>query len=138
VSHVEIMFDDDMAASIFADEVVFFRKRSYANPNYRIKGFDVSSSSYNLMYNFAKSASDRQVGFSNTKMFCGPFIGYRGSSDLTFCSEFVTQTLQVGGVKFAMKMDASRSTPSLLLDFMNSHETVCFESTAFKMDLAFS
>jgi hypothetical protein len=138
VSHVEILFEDDMAASIFADEVVFFRKRSYSNPNYRIKGFDVSSTSYNLMYNFAKSASGRQVGFSNAKMFCGPFVGYRGSSDVTFCSEFVTQTLQVGGVTFAMKMDASRSTPSSLLEFMSSHATVCFESTAFKMDLAFA
>ena len=43
VSHVEIMFEDDMAASIFADETVFFRKRSYANPYYRIKAFTVAA-----------------------------------------------------------------------------------------------
>ena len=137
VSHVEILFDDDMAASIFADDTVFFRPRTYANPYYRIKAFTVSASSYRLMYEYARSAAARQVGFSNAKMFCGPLVGFRGSSDDTFCSEFVTCALQVGGVPFAMKMDATRSTPSTLLDHMNSIETVCFDSTAFKMGQAF-
>lgn len=139
VSHVEILFEDDMAASIFAEDNVFFRKRSYANPFYRIKAFLVPASSYWLMYNYAKRCAERQLGFSNTKMFCGPLIGYSGwlSSDRTFCSEFVTHTLQVGGVPFAMKMDAKCSTPSTLLQHMNSIETVCFDSTAFKLDLAF-
>jgi hypothetical protein len=136
VSHVEIMFEDDMAASIFADETVFFRKRSYANPYYRIKAFTVPFKSYDLMYQFAKRSSEQQKGFSNAKMFCGPILGYRGSSDNTFCSEFVTNTLQVGGVGFAMKMDAGRSTPSALLGHMNAIETVCFDSTSFKLDLA--
>jgi hypothetical protein len=136
VSHVEIMFEDDMAASIFADETVFFRKRSYANPYYRIKAFTVNSQSYANMYTHVKSCAEQQIGFSNAKMFCGPLIGYRGSSDNTFCSEFVTHTLQVGGVPFAMKMDASRSTPSALLGHMNAIETICFDSTAFKLDLA--
>ena len=136
VSHVEIMFEDDMAASIFADEAVFFRKRSYANPYYRIKAFTVSSKSYDLMYAFAQRCAQQQKGFSNAKMFCGPIVGYRGSSDSTFCSEFVTHTLQVGGVPFAMKMDAGRSTPSALLGHMNAIETVCFDSTSFKLDLA--
>jgi hypothetical protein len=138
VSHVEILFEDDKAASIFADDTVFFRTRSYANPYYRIKMFLVSQTSYWLMYNYAKSCSDRQLSFSNTKMLCGPLIGYTGgSTDATFCSEFVTHTLQVGGVDFAMKMNAHRSTPSVLLEHMNSHETVCFDSTAFKLDQAF-
>jgi hypothetical protein len=136
VSHVEIMFEDDMAASIFADETVFFRKRSYANPYYRIKAFTVGSKSYDQMYRFAQSCSEQQKSFSNAKMFCGPICGYRGSSDNTFCSEFVTHTLQVGGIPFAMRMDAGRSTPSALLGHMNAIETVCFDSTAFKLDLA--
>jgi hypothetical protein len=137
VSHVEILFEDDMAASIFADDVVFFKKRSYSNPYYRIKMILVSSQSYDLMYDFAKRCAERQIGFSNAKMFCGPILGYVGSSDSTFCSEFVTHTLQVGGVAFAMKMNARRSTPSALLNHMISHETVCFDSTSFKMGLAF-
>jgi hypothetical protein len=137
VCHVEILFADDMAASIFADEVVFWRKRSYSNPQYKIHSFDVSKKSYWLMYNHASGMAARNVGFSNAKMFCGPLIGFRGSSDLTFCSEFVTQTLQVGGVEFAMKMNAGRSTPSSLLHFMNTHSNVCFDSTAFKLGQAF-
>ena len=140
VSHVEILFQGDMAASILADDTVFFRKRSYANPHYRIKAFLVSSSSNWLIYNYAKRCAERQLGCSNAKMFCGPLIGYSGwwSSDRTLCSEFVTHALQVGGVPFAMKMDAKCSTPSALLQHMNSIETVCFDSTAFKLDLAFN
>ena len=139
VSHVEILFEDNMAASIFAGDVVFWRKRSYSNPQYKIHSFDVPTSSYWLMYDFAKGCADRNIGFSNAKMFCGPLCGYTGggSSDYTFCSEFVTQTLQVGGVDFAMKMNAARSTPSTLLQFMNTHSNVCFDSTAFKLGLAF-
>ena len=133
VSHVEVLFDDDMAASIFVDETVFFRPRTYANPFYRIKAFTVSMTSHRLMYEYAKSASERQMRFSNAKMFCGPLMGFRGHADDTFCSEFVTSVLQVGGVPFAMNMDAGRSTPSSLLEHMNSIETVCFDSTAFKM-----
>lgn len=136
VSHVEIMFEDDMAASIFADENVFFRKRSYANPYYRIKAFTVNAKNYDQMYGYCKNCADQQKSFSNAKMFCGPMVGYRGSKDSTFCSEFVTHTLQVGGVPFALKMDAGRSTPSALLGHMNAIETVCFDSTSFKLDLA--
>jgi hypothetical protein len=138
VSHVEILFEDDMAASIFAEEEVFFRTRRYANPSYLIKGFTVSENSYNLMYEFCRSAAARHVGFSNIKMFCGPVCGYRGSCEHTFCSEFVTQALQVGGIGFAMKIDAARSTPSTLLEKISRSELVCFETTAFKLNQAFS
>jgi len=137
VSHVEILFDDDMAASIFADDHVFFRPRTYANPYYHIKAFTVPAPSYRLIYDYARGAAERQVRFSNAKMFCGPLVGFRGSSDDTFCSEFVTQALQVGGVPFAMKMDAARSTPSSLLERMNAIETLCFDSTAFRLGQAF-
>jgi hypothetical protein len=137
VSHVELLFHDDMAASIFADDTVFFRPRRYANQNYRIKAFTVPAPSYRLVYEYAKSAAERQVGFSNAMMFCGPLVGFRGNSDDTFCSHFVTSALQVGGVPFAMKMDACRTTPSSLYERMNATETVCFDSTAFKLGQAF-
>ena len=137
VCHVEILFHDNYAASIFADEVVFWRKRTFANTGYKIHSFDVPADSYWKMYAFAKDMSTKNIGFSNAKMICGPLIGWRGSSNKTYCSEFVTQTLQVGGVEFAMKMDASRSTPSTLLEFMNTHSNICFDTTAFKLGLAF-
>jgi hypothetical protein len=137
VSHVEIQFADDMAASIYSEDEVFFRKRSYSNPCYVIKGFTVPAKSYDMMYKFCESSATRHIGFSNMKMFLGPLIGYRGSCDRTFCSEFVTHVLQVGGIPFAMKTDASRCTPSVLLERINRSETVCFDTTAFKLGLAF-
>ena len=137
VSHVEIQFEDEMAASIYAEGDVFFRKRSYANPCYRIKAFTVSASSYDLMYKFCASSASRNVGFSNFKMICGPLLGCSGSCDYTFCSEFVTHVLQVGGISFAMKLDAHRSTPSALLQHISRMETVCFDTTAFKLGMAF-
>ena len=137
VSHVEIQFEDEMAASIYAEEEVFFRKRSYANPCYRIKAFTVSQQSYDHMYKFCESSANRHVGFSNIKMICGPLLGYRGSCDVTYCSEFVTQALQVGGIPFAIMTDAHRSTPSALLQHIGSIETVCFDTTAFKLGQAF-
>ena len=135
VSHVELLFEDDNASSIFADESVFFRQRTYSNPYYKIKACTVSSKSYDAMYDYASRCAQQQKGFSHSKMFCGPLLGWRGSSDSTFCSEFVTHTLQVGGVGFAMKMDAGRSTPSALLSHMNSIETVVFDSTKYKLEL---
>lgn len=134
VSHCEILFEDEMAASIFADETVFFRKRTYANPNYVIKCFTVSNVDYHAMYNYARTAAQHGIKFSNAKMVCGPLIGYTGDSQHTYCSEFVTRCLQVGNVPFAMRMQASRSTPSNLLERMNSLESVCFDTTSFKLE----
>ena len=137
MSHVEIQFADEMAASIYADEEVFFRKRSYANPSYRIKAFTVSANSYDAMYKFCESAVTRHIGFSNLKMVFGPLLGYKGSCDHTFCSEFVTNALQVGGVPFAMKTDAHRNTPSALLERITRSETICFDTSAFRLGAAF-
>jgi len=137
VSHVEILFHDNMAASINAEGEVFWKHRNYSSNQYKVLSIEVSSANYKLMYNYAYNMSKNKIGFSNFKMFCGPLTGYRGSSDSTFCSEFVTHTLQVGGVDFAMKMNASSMTPSGLYEFMLKNRHICFDSTAFKLGVAF-
>ena len=68
VTPVEIRFEDNMAASIFADDTVLFRKRSFVDPYYRIKEFSVSPKSYWLMYNYALSCAERQIPFSNVAL----------------------------------------------------------------------
>eukprot|EP00960_Hanusia_phi_P018129 533121-Hanusia_phi.AAC.1 len=35
--HVELRFEDGIASSIFAGEVLFFRPRTFANPHYAIE-----------------------------------------------------------------------------------------------------
>jgi hypothetical protein len=34
-------------------------------------------------------------------------------------------------------MNASRTSPSALLKFLNTHSNICFDSTEFKLGLAF-
>ena len=137
VSHVEILFHDNMAASINNEGEVFWKHREYRSNQYKVLSISVLTASYKLMYNYAYNMSKNNIGFSNFKMFCGPLLGYRGSSDSTFCSEFVMHTLQVGGVDFAMKMNASRMTPSGLYEFILKNSELCFDSTAFKLGVAF-
>ncbi len=69
VCHVELVFEDDLAFSIFADGCVFFRQRSFSNPDYYIISITVPSSEYHAAYSYCKSAAEHEISFSNYGMY---------------------------------------------------------------------
>lgn len=133
VSHCEILFEDDYACSIFAGECVFFRRRTYSNPFYKVKAFTVGDEQYRVMYGYCQLMADEGIPFSNLKMTCAPMFGFFKGMNATFCSELVVRALQRGGVEFAKRLDPSRTTPSRLLYSMNRAETLLFDSTPHRM-----
>jgi hypothetical protein len=121
VSHVEVQFEDDRSCSIFGGEAVFFRRRSYSNPNYIVKSIMVEDKQYEGMYNYCVEM-EGQVKFSDLKMFCGPYFGLFCNKDATFCSELVCRILQRGKVESVKGMNPSRCTPASLLRHMNNSQ----------------
>lgn len=131
VSHCEILFEDDFACSIYDGQSVFFRKRSFENPNYIVKSFAVPNNSYDNMYRYCRDMASYDIEFSNTRMMCGPLFGlFRGSKG-TFCSEVVVKTLQRGDVSFVRNVDPFRCSPARLLALMMKSECICFDVTPF-------
>ena len=45
--HVELVFEDDMAFSIFAGSNLFFKHRTFNNPDYTLIALSISSAEYN-------------------------------------------------------------------------------------------
>jgi hypothetical protein len=103
VCHVEVVFEDDMAFSIFAGSSVFFRQRSFSNPDYHLISISVSNAEYQSIYNYCKSAAGHNIKFSDYGMYASylqpkgcPFLNTGESVRIgsTFCSKIVTEALR--------------------------------------------
>lgn len=119
--HAELVFDDQMAFSIFKGENVFFRKRTFANPEYQLLSLFVSQAEYSAAYRFCEQAHTRDVGFTDVGMVAAyaqpcPMVNTRPSYELgyTFCSKIVTEALQAGGVEEVEHLCPCTTTPSTL------------------------
>ena len=67
--HVEIRFENGMASSIFAGEKIFFKFRTYANPNYLIEAISVPESDYLAMYKLCVDRERAGIGFDSFGMY---------------------------------------------------------------------
>eukprot|EP00961_Rhodomonas_salina_P028403 383357-Rhodomonas_salina.1 len=105
-----------MATSIYANEAVFLRPLTFANPNYTILTLDVSEENYLRMYCYAEKCARDRVSFASTSMLLSLFplpfstLPVRG----TFCSAYVTTLLQQGNVEAVKHAIPSRMRPSTL------------------------
>lgn len=121
--HVELVFEDDMAFSIFAGETVFFKRRTFANPCYSLLSVSVTQAEYSSLYSFCQAAATQEIGFTDVGMvmsylqptYCPVFYTTPSSeSGLTFCSKIVAEALQFGGVPEVDHLVPCTTTPSCL------------------------
>eukprot|EP00961_Rhodomonas_salina_P137049 1843677-Rhodomonas_salina.2 len=131
-SHAELCFEDGTAASIFNGETVFLQKRSFANPNYSIVTLTVEQESYAAMLAFCTRSSKERVGFDRLGMFTSllPLQIAWKRSDVTFCSRFVTEALQVGGVSAVAGLNSMHVTPSRLHAKLTATKTHMLDTVA--------
>lgn len=130
MSHVELRFRNGESLSIFQEETVFLKKRGYSNPNYRIVDLNVSTSSEQRMYNFARL----QVGkrFNRRGLYLAllpwPFrpksVGHT-TNGRWFCSELIVTTLQQGGM--LTTVDCSSASPNSI--YRAVHSSIAGRST---------
>jgi hypothetical protein len=132
--HVEVRFEDGMASSIFAGERLFFKQRTYANPNYLIEAISVPESDYMVMYRLCVDRERAGVGFDSFGMYTSlvPLI-HRASSTHTFCSRHVTEVLQAGNVPEVAGLCASKVSPSRLYHLLKGSKRAVIDSVPFKI-----
>lgn len=70
-SHVELVFHDGMASSIYAGEEVFFKKRTFSNPNYTTLSICLTEEQELLArdYCYRCSLSKKDAGFDSMGMY---------------------------------------------------------------------
>ena len=134
--HVEIRFEDGMASSIFAGEVLFFRPRSFANPNYHIETFTAEERGYQEMYLHCQRRAAQNVRFDNLGLLLAALPLYtRTPHDRTFCSRHVVETLQMGNVPEFLLLSPHRTTPTMIFKAARSSCRTFFSSVPFKISM---
>lgn len=146
VCHVELVFEDDMSFSIFQGSNLFFRHRTFSNPEYKVVALNVSSEEYLKSYFFCQEAVKHDFVFTDVGMLgsyfqprhcpflCSSPSGYSGS---TFCSKIVTEALQFGEIPEVAHLIPSTTTPSLLLDTVGESPRCVLDTVQFRKQQLF-
>ena len=143
VCHVEIVFEDDLAFSIFAGTNVFFRPRSFSNPDYHLISISIPNAEYQSIYNFCKSAATHDIGFSDYGMYTSylqprgcPFLNTGDSVAMgrTFCSKIVTEALQFAGNAEVEHLIPCTTTPSCLFSAFEDSQRKVLNSVPYKRE----
>ena len=143
ICHAELVFEDNMAFSIYAGNQVFFKPRTLSNPEYELITLSVSQREYTSAYSFCKQAVQNCIGFTDTGMLAAYFQP-RGcpcintSSSLTaghtFCSKIVTEALQFAEVEEVQALSPCTTTPSCLYEAVKDSPRKLLCSVPYKCE----
>lgn len=143
ISHVELVFEDNMAFSIFAGQSVFFKYRTFSNPDYELISISVSQGEYASAYAFCQQAVGHNLGFTDVGMVAcyfqprgcpcintgaSVYVGY------TFCSKIVTEALDFASVPEVEGLTPCATTPSCLFDAVCDSDRKVLSSVPYKRD----
>ena len=141
--HVEMVFEDDMAFSIFAGCNLFFKQRSFSNPDYSLISLSIPHTEYMALYNFCLSAVTHNLGFTDLGMVLSilqpthcPFLNTAPSVQVgyTFCSKIVTEALQFAGTGEVQHLIPCTTTPSCLYAAFKDSPRKIFSSVGYKRE----
>jgi len=143
VCHTEIVFEDNMAFSIFAGMNIFFKPRTFSNPDYHLISLSVSQSEYSNAYSFCQQAVEHNLCFTDIGMLSAyfqpqtcPIINTSPSIDLgyTFCSKIVTEALQYASIPEVEHLIPCTTTPSSLYDTLKDSPRKLLNSVPYKRE----
>lgn len=141
--HVELVFEDDMAFSIFAGSNLFFKQRTFNNPDYVLIPLSIPNAEYATLYNFCQSVVTHDICFTDVGMVFSylqpkhcPFINTAPSMQLgqTFCSKIVAEALQFAGTPEVEHLIPCTTTPSCLYDAFKDSPRKIMSSVGSRRD----
>lgn len=118
VCHVELIFENNLAFSIYHDSTPFLRQRTMSNPNYEFVSLSVSLKEYRAALQFCRSVVAEGYAFDNRGMYLASIhpggCAEKPSSAVgkTFCSKIITEALQFADVQEVEGLYPSAVTPS--------------------------
>lgn len=144
VCHVELVFEDDMSFSIFQGSELFFKPRTFSNPEYKILAINVSGPEYFGTRAFCEGAVKQNLGFTDVGMVgacmqprnCAVCC-YKPSEETgyTFCSKIITEALQAGKLPEVEGLHPCTTSPSNLLDVLSESPRRVCDTNSYKMSL---
>lgn len=120
ICHVELIFENNLAFSIYHDSTPFLRQRTMSNPNYEFVSLSVSHQEYRAALQFCRSAVADGYAFDSRGMYLASVhpghCAERPSSAVgkTFCSKIITEALQFADTQEVAALSPSAVTPSSL------------------------
>jgi hypothetical protein len=139
-SHVEVVFPDGVATSIYAGESVFLHYRRFANPNYDIVSLSLSKDQMNKARKYCEKVFKEGVKFDGLGMYCArlpTLIRKTITSDTqktTFCSKYVSNILKHIGVDGFQDVDPAAMSPSFVHRLLMSRiEHPIISTTRYKL-----
>jgi hypothetical protein len=110
-------------SSIFQNQTVFFRPKSYSRAGYTSLGIRLNRHQHNALLAFCTHAAQAGVRFDGYGMLRAalPLVFAPHDPTKTFCSKYVTDALQYAGVPEASDLDGRTTTPSSLYEHIRSN-----------------
>ena len=103
-----------MASSIYQNQTVFFKQKTYGRQGYISFAIEISVAQLYKIKSFCKHHTERMTPFSLGAMYAAYLPFQIVETDATFCSKHVTQALQYASVSIADNINPSLTTPSNL------------------------
>jgi hypothetical protein len=133
ICHVELVFEECVAFSIYHKGTPFLRKRSMANPGYEFVSLSVEPREYKAALQFCRSAVADGYAFDDLGLYLASvhpgLCMDKPTSTVgkTFCSKIITEALQFADVEEVQGLCPSAVTPSVLYGAVkNSERRVCY------------
>ena len=101
-------------SSIYQDEAVFFKQKTYRRDGYVSIAIEVTVAQLYRIRAFCREHAARQTPFSLLAMYAAYLPFQVVDTEATFCSKHVTHALQAGGIRAVEALNASLTTPSKL------------------------
>lgn len=142
--HVELDLDSVttgqlqvLATSIYANETVFLKPRTFANPQYEIISINITTIQFDKLHAFCKNACESNIGYNGCALyatFMPCLTPLCTSNKTTFCSEYITKALQHAGIKETLQLNPAHVTPSSLHRILCKTTSQCFSTVPYKAE----
>jgi len=146
ICHVELVFENDMSFSIFQGSSLFFKQRTFSNPEYKLMGLNVSNAEYVAAYSFCEQAVKENLQFTDVGMVGAciqpqncPMCCFRPSESTgqTFCSKIVTEALQFAALPEVQGLHPCTTTPSILFDAISASKRSVCDTNSYRRQLLY-
>ena len=101
-------------SSIYQDEAVFFKEKTYKRDGYVSIAIEVTVTQLYNIRAYCRHHAERGTPFSLIAMYAAYLPFQLVDTEATFCSKHVTNALKAGGVRAVESLNASTTTPSRL------------------------
>jgi hypothetical protein len=101
-------------SSIYQNEPVFFKQKSYRRDGYVSIAIEVTLPQLQQMRAFCQYHAERETPFSTSAMYAAYLPFQLFDTEATFCSKHVAQALQSAGLAAVDRINPALTTPSML------------------------